>query len=44
LGTAAIPRRLDSDKPQKTIFTAKLIVSAFSDPAQGIGGVYGVRY
>jgi len=44
LGTAAIPRRLDPCQPQKTVCTAAITVSAFVDPAQGIGGLYGVRY
>jgi len=35
---------LDPDEPQKTVSTALLVVSAFLDPAQGIGGVYAVRY
>jgi len=44
LGTAAIPRRIDPSQPQKTVCTAALVVSAFLDSAQWIGGVYGVRY
>jgi len=44
MGTAAIPRRMDPNQPQKSFFTAVIIVSAFLDPAQEIGGVCGVRY